>query len=186
MPEINLLTPRKYGYKLEQMGPLVRDGYTFHEPQRAWYVFDMLETEECVAHIAFLNAGEIEHLSVKSHNTLSAKFAARRMADKAIAKHPLAMATAYGFKNEKAQALLDKGFQWNLGTFIRREKLSDCYRVTVVFLTDDNHARRTVGIARTMPTATKRAYKFVRFIQEHGSLIAAFHAQADAAEMEVA
>lgn len=186
MPELNLLIPRKYGYSLKQMAPLVRDGYAFHEAQRAWYMFDTLENEEVVAHIAYLFDGEVQKLSVKSHNTLAAKFAARRMADKAIAKHPLAMATRYGFSEATAKRLLDQGYRWNFGTFVRREKLSDCYRVTVAFLDDDNRTRQTIGMSPDMPTAERRAYRFVRMIQEHGSLTTAFHTQADVALKAVA
>jgi hypothetical protein len=186
MPELNLLDPYKMGYTLAQIAPLVRDGYAFHKAQRAWYMFDLLDTGECIANIAFLVHGDVEKLSVKSHNTLAAKFAARKLADKAVAKHPLAMATQYGFNQDKAQDLLDRGFKWQFGTFVRKERTSLGYRTTIAFLDSAERIRFTVGVAEELPKSERRAYRYVRLIQEHGALITAFHAQADAAEKAVA
>lgn len=179
-----ILAAHKAGFTAAQIGSLVRSGYDFHEAARAFLRFDDAATEKVVCHCAYLNGPTVHHLKAEGFSALEAKKHAVRDRDRKLydPTGQLTLATTYGFSRANAQSLIDQGYKYEYGCFIRREHLaSGDYRVKTAFLTDNGSLRRTHGVAETPAKAQRRAYRFARLIREHGRLITAFHAEANQA-----
>jgi len=187
---MDLQKPFKAGYPLESIAKLHRDGYAYHDTVNAFMLFEDAERGQVTCHMAYLHELAVKHLHVTGYNALNAKKLALRQRQRLIhdPTGQLSLATKYGFSREAAQRLIDAGYKYEFGAFVRREKFNNGHFVTkFAFLMDNGTMRETIAHGGTPRQAVQRGYGYVRRIRQHGSLITAFKREcAPARESEVA
>jgi hypothetical protein len=187
----NLLHAYHAGYTVEDIARLSRAGYEFQHDGHLdiWLRYTDAPNGDKTCHLAFYHNHQVCRVSANAMTPYRARSRALRLRTAMLdGRDILARAVLYGFAYEDVQGLLDAGYRYEYGVFIRRERLDSPhlrYRTRMVFLDDANQMRRTWARAETPQKAQRRAYGYIRAMKEHGSLLnawqhAAAHGQAAA------